>query len=91
MDRFLEAIDIKDPAGVQNWHERFNCYVQTNDKITAANQTAFYLTMIGKDAYDLLNPFGFCGTKMYHAIKCPCLKSGSLNIGVMSVYDEFIF
>ena len=59
MERCLEPVDIRDPAGVENWHERYELYVLTNDKISTANKTAFYLTLIGKQAYDLLKDLAF--------------------------------
>ena len=59
MERCLEKVDLTDPAGVQNWHERFELYVTTNDRINDKNQTAFYLTMIGKEAYDLLKDLAY--------------------------------
>ena len=59
MERCLEKIDLSDPASVENWHERFDLYVQTNTQIDSTNQTAFYLTMIGKDAYDLLKDLAY--------------------------------
>lgn len=59
MERCLEKMDLTDPAGVENWHERFELYVITNDRIDGSNQTPFYLTMVGKEAYDLLKDLAY--------------------------------
>ena len=57
--RTLEKLDVQDPAGIEAWHERFDLYVVTNDKIKDSNKTAWYLTLIGKEAYDLLKELAF--------------------------------
>ncbi len=59
MERCLENLDITDANCLDNWKERFDLYVITNDKITAENQTAFYLTLIGKEAYNLLKDLAY--------------------------------
>lgn len=51
LNRF-EPIDISDISSIEDWLERFYAYVLTNDKINDKNKTAFYTTMIGKDAYN---------------------------------------
>ena len=61
MDPALEKLDVQDPAGIEAWHERFDLYVVTNDKIKDSNKTAWYLTSIGKEAYDLLKELSFPG------------------------------
>ena len=50
----LEALDINDTTGVERWQERFQLYCLTNKEVTAHNKTAFYLTLAGKEAYNLL-------------------------------------
>ena len=50
----IEPLDINDPTSVEDWHERFDAYVLTNDKIDDKNKTAFCTTLIGKDDYKLL-------------------------------------
>ena len=55
----LEKLDITDIDGVTDWHERFELYTETNSEITAANKTAHYLTLIGKQAYRLLKDLAF--------------------------------
>ena len=50
----LEPLDVKDVNGVENWHTRFKQYTLTNDKFDAKNETAFYITFIGKVAFELL-------------------------------------
>ena len=59
MDRALEPLDISEPEGLEAWHERFDCYTNTNEKITATNKLSWYLTLIGKDAYNLLKDLVF--------------------------------
>ena len=39
---------------MEAWHERFECYANTNEKITDSNRISGYLTLIGMDAYNLL-------------------------------------
>ena len=57
----LPTPDLKDLTDIGRWHERFELYAFTNDKITAANKTAFYeyLTLIDKEAYNLLVDLAF--------------------------------
>ena len=53
----IEKLDIANPEAVTNWHERYLLFESINDKIdmtVQAKRTAFYLTKIGKEAYDLL-------------------------------------
>ena len=63
MEHCLEKVDVTDPASVENWHERFNFYIKTNDKITDPKDkdkvVPYYLTMIGKEAYDLLKDLAY--------------------------------
>ena len=62
MDHCLEKININDPLSLDNWHQRFQLWIATNDKIDPTNLTqvtAFYLTMIGKDAFDLLKSLAY--------------------------------
>ena len=69
MERCLEKIDLTDPAGVDNWHERFDLYVLTNPRIDDSNETAFYLTMVGKEAYDLLKDLAYPETLKVKKVK----------------------
>lgn len=55
----LEKLDIRDLENLENWFERFNLYVLTNDKINEKNICAYYLTLIGKEAYHLLKDLCF--------------------------------
>ena len=50
----MEPLDITDINGVKEWHIRFSQYVKTNSKIDSTNQTAHYITSIGKQAFRLL-------------------------------------
>jgi len=50
----MEPIDLSDTKNIESWYERFELYRLTNDKIKDENATAFYLTLIGKEAYNLL-------------------------------------
>lgn len=50
----LEPLDVADINGVAEWHIRFSQYVKTNDKIDSTNETAFYITYVGKQAFRLL-------------------------------------
>ena len=59
MNRQLEYLDISEPEGVEFWHEYFECYVATNDKIVAANKMSWYLMLIRKDTYNLLKDLAF--------------------------------
>jgi len=54
MHNSIEKLDIGNPEGLKSWHKRFHLYCLTNPKITPANKVAFYLTLAGKEAYDLL-------------------------------------
>lgn len=55
----LEALDLSDPANVENWHERFHFYVETNEDITDSNKVSWYLAHVGKDAYNLLKDLSY--------------------------------
>jgi hypothetical protein len=55
----LEPLDITDAASLDSWHERFILYTVTNSTITDANKTAYYLTIAGKAAYELLKDLAF--------------------------------
>ena len=59
MERSLEPLDISQPSGIDRWHKRFNLYAQTNHRITDENKVAFYLTLVGKEAYDLLTDLAY--------------------------------
>lgn len=50
----LEALDLSDTQNIDRWFQRFNLWCLTEDKVTALNKTAFYLTMISKGAYSLI-------------------------------------
>ena len=50
----IEPIDLSDTSHLDTWFMRFSLYVITNKKITDENKNAFYLTMIGKEAFNLL-------------------------------------
>lgn len=72
MERYLEKMDLSNPIGVAKWHERFAYYVTTNDKIDRSNETAYYLTMIGQEAYELLGDLSFpddLGSKSVNEMK----------------------
>lgn len=55
----LEALDINEAFIVDAWHERFALYKQTKKEINAANETAHYLTMVGKSAFMLLKDLAY--------------------------------
>ena len=59
MEPTLEKLDISDPASLDNWHERFDFFADTNSKITTSNRISWYVTLIGKEAYDLLKVLAF--------------------------------
>lgn len=59
MDRTLEPLDLSNSSSLDNWFERFALYSMTNDKITSCNEVAFLLTLIGKEAYDLVKELSF--------------------------------
>ena len=61
MERYLEPLDLPDSTGIANWHERFNLWAQTNVNVTDDNRTAFYLTMVGKEGYNLLKDLAYPG------------------------------
>ena len=50
----IEPLDLNDKTNIDRWHDRFNLYCKTNSEIDDDNKIAFYLTYIGKDAYNLL-------------------------------------
>lgn len=51
----LEALNINDVCHLDKWLKRFKLWCKTNSQVTGTNETAFYLTMIGKDAYTLVS------------------------------------
>ena len=55
----LEKLDVSDPANVENWHERFEFYVAANRAINTTNKVAWYLSHVGKDAYNLLKDLSY--------------------------------
>ena len=55
----MENLDITEISDIEDWHERFDQYCITNDKVTDANKTAFYVTFIGKKAYRLLKDLAY--------------------------------
>ena len=55
----IEPLDLQNPAGIEGWHERFGYYVETNDKIDAKNETAWYLTLVGQEAHELLRALAY--------------------------------
>jgi hypothetical protein len=55
----LEPLDITDVNTVEDWHIRFSQYVLTNSAVTPKNETAFYLTFIGKQAFTLLRELSY--------------------------------
>ena len=57
--KFLEKIDLEDTANLESYHERFVLWCSTTDRVKEENKTAFFLTMIGKDAYNLLKDLIF--------------------------------
>ena len=50
----IEPINLTDTVHLDTWFKRFSLYVITNEKITDQNKNAFYLTLIGKEAFNLL-------------------------------------
>ena len=50
----MEKLDLINSCGVTSWHKRFHLYCMTNKEVTSENKVAFYLTYIGREAYDLL-------------------------------------
>ena len=59
MNRPLEAIDLKDSHNVENWFERFELLKITDDSIKDVNEVAFVLTLMGREAYNLLKDLVF--------------------------------
>ena len=55
----METLDLSNSAGVVSWHNRFELYCKTNKDVKPTNKVAFYLTHIGKEAYDLLVDLAF--------------------------------
>jgi len=51
----IEPLDIRDTARVEGWYTRFVLWTKTNPQVTEANKTAFYLTMVGKEAFHLIS------------------------------------
>ena len=56
---FIEPLNLKDVNGIEKWHNRFRLYTKINKDITEDNLTIYYLTMIGKESYDLLVDLAF--------------------------------
>jgi len=50
----METLNVNDASGVDEWYEQFSLWCAINEKVTEANTTAYYLTMIGKDAYQYI-------------------------------------
>ena len=50
----IKPIDISDIHRIGCWHDRFALFCKTNSDIDDTNKIAFYLTLVGKQAYDLL-------------------------------------
>lgn len=50
----IEPLDLLDTNGLDRWYQRFSLYTRTNENITEENRTAYYLTLIGKEAFNLL-------------------------------------
>jgi len=59
MEGRIEKLDVTDPDGIEDWHERFEQYVLTNADITPANKTAHYITLVGKEGYRLLKDLAY--------------------------------
>ena len=60
MERSLEPLNrLQNQILLSIWHERFALYAITNDRINDDNRVAFYLTLIGKDAYNLLKDLSY--------------------------------
>ena len=57
MDK-LENLDITKPEEIDSWHERFEYYC-TFRKVKHPNVIPFYLTWIGKPAYNLLKDLAY--------------------------------
>ena len=55
----LKPINIKDVKSVENWYDRFSLYALTNKDINEDNETAYYLTLAGEEAYLLLKDLAF--------------------------------
>lgn len=55
----IEPLDISDIYTIEDWHIRFSQYVLTNSSVTTTNETAFYLTFIGKKAFTLLRELAY--------------------------------
>jgi hypothetical protein len=54
----VEKVEINNPSGVDNWFEWF-ILQPTINKDMSANQTPYLLTMMGRDAYDLVKKLVF--------------------------------
>ena len=50
----LEKLDVSNSDSLESWHKRFEFYCKTNKNVTKENKIAFYFTLAGKEAYDLL-------------------------------------
>ena len=49
-----EKLDVDNPDSPKSWYKRFEFYCKTNKNVTKKNKIAFYFTLAGKEAYDLL-------------------------------------
>jgi len=59
MAKNLQPINLKDVKSCENWLDRFFLYAKTNKDIDKKNETAYYLTFAGEDAYLLLKDLAF--------------------------------
>ena len=59
MERSLEPLNIAELESITNWHERFALYAMTNDRINNDNRFGFYLTLIGREAYNPLKDLSY--------------------------------
>jgi len=50
----MEPLNITEPNGISEWFERFSLWASINAQVTDNNLTAYYLTMIGKEGYQLV-------------------------------------
>jgi len=91
-NNFLEPINVSEINSLDSWLERFELWCQTNSNVTAINKTAFYLTMLGKDAYQLVKDLAFpltpdkCAYNDLHKILTNHLKPSTNELAETSIF-----
>lgn len=55
----IEPLNIRDIAGIDKWHKRFDLFCTLNKDITDDTKIIYYLSLIGKDAFDLVTDLAY--------------------------------